>query len=714
MESDTPIDKLPGIAVSAFDNSGRAPLLVPGAGMPLYVEAVPASGTARFTHAYDNDGWPMRATTREIAMLRCMEQMTEKPNWERDVFSDEMVAEWKHEVWMADWKIRAHWKISDKAWAWCVDELRDKARRFIETGRTVVLDYGWGAVCKKDLGAELPGLLKKTVDEVVERDPKKGQPRPDGVARIVDAHLAPLVYGQTRVLVDGGAVGREDMDEWYGRGVPLARPKDDKYVKPTPRDIPYNLQEDALRRRWYALGTLSPGFQWLPCEVAFNPGVQITSYINDLHPHEQADAYPAMEAAISVAIESWNDILSRIDTDWGGCICTGHTPARIRTFGVQYPFGLPAWEEEYSETERDENLEARAKIIAKLPALEDEVARGEVGSRAEILRGNTDRSWIPVYVESRHLVHPEPGVSFSYQEWKERRNVTRAIVPPPQPTEPVVPEAEVHPAHPVSLQDEFRHAGLQVVVQVNSIELTPAKPRHEDKMVEYDYEGNEWWRAADGLVTDYIAATSILFFEFDNVRPVGVRFRQPVDLEPYNFAEAEHCDHNGIMEVFDLTPLHYDYSLDLCQPGAFPAVQELGEVVATEGRMMSFPGPVLYHFEPCQLIDASRPGRARYLVLHLVDPNYRVCSTRNVPPQRLDWWAYDLARKAPDALHRLPTELFDMIVAESAGTGGILDADGMERAREAMEEERRQNADEIDFGHHQFCDDMDHIFHEDS
>lgn len=35
MESQPPADQLPGIAVSTFDSSGRGPLLVPGAGMPL-------------------------------------------------------------------------------------------------------------------------------------------------------------------------------------------------------------------------------------------------------------------------------------------------------------------------------------------------------------------------------------------------------------------------------------------------------------------------------------------------------------------------------------------------------------------------------------------------------------------------------------------------------------------------------------------------------
>src|SRR5690348_10936041 len=112
MESQPPMDQHPGIAISTFDNSGRGPLLVPGCGMPLYLEDAPAAGYGRFAHAYEgSEGWPMRATAREIAMLRCMAKMTEKPNWQRDVFLDEAISAWKDEAKKADWK------ISDKAWA---------------------------------------------------------------------------------------------------------------------------------------------------------------------------------------------------------------------------------------------------------------------------------------------------------------------------------------------------------------------------------------------------------------------------------------------------------------------------------------------------------------------------------------------------------------------------------------------------------------------
>jgi len=709
---------MPGIAVSKFDNSGSGPLLVPGfSGMPLYVEA--DVGKPRFAHAFEDEyHWPMRATGREIAMLRCMDKVTDRPNWHEDVFSDDKVSEWKEEAKSVDRR------ISDRAWAWCVLELRDKARRFIKTGRTVVFDYGSGGICKVDLLShdELPSLLKRVVEEVVDTEPAKGRPRPNSVARIVDPHLAPLAYGQTRVLLDGGVVGLEDMDNWYGRGSPSARNEDMKFNPPSPIGAMGNPGEDAVFRRWDALGSLSPEFQWLPCEVAFTredspcqkrPKVQITSYINDLHPHKQASAYATIEKTIAAAIESWNDVLVLSHKLPIQEPLTGRTPARIKTYGVQYPFGLPSLEARFSEIKWPKDPDSttpdaasQADLAANLRLVEEQVSKGMVGSRAQVYSNETP--YASRYEPLSSLIQPEPGVSFSYQEWKTGRNVTHALVPRRNEEGPDID----HEYYSVSLQDEFRDRGLQVVVRIDSIELTPKRPSFKDKLA-----ADEWrwkckaWHAADGLVTDYIIATAILFFDLDNVDPISIQFQQAAHLYGVDFSEDEHRDFPSIEAVFDLQDQdHWDWRRDLCQPSAYPRVQELGGVIAREGRMISFPGPVSYCFDPIKLADASKPGRARYLALYLVDPNYRVCSTRNVPPQRQDWWAYDVARKAPEAFGRLPQELVDQIVA-NADTDVMLDTEGLVRVRDAMEKERLDNESTIrdDIGSYQFCYDMDCI-----
>jgi len=46
--------------------------------------------------------------------------------------------------------------------------------------------------------------------------------------------------------------------------------------------------------------------------------------------------------------------------------------------------------------------------------------------------------------------------------------------------------------------------------------------------------------------------------------------------------------------------------------------------------------------------------------MFLIDPNRRVLSTANVPPQRKDWWAPQV-RNIP-AFGRLPLEIFEQII----------------------------------------------------
>lgn len=65
--------------------------------------------------------------------------------------------------------------------------------------------------------------------------------------------------------------------------------------------------------------------------------------------------------------------------------------------------------------------------------------------------------------------------------------------------------------------------------------------------------------------------------------------------------------------------------------------------------------------EPCELLDRSCPGRRRFLVLHLVDPRYRVSSTKNVPPQQHGWWAAAGASKVDWASRGVSQEIADQI-----------------------------------------------------
>lgn len=65
-----------------------------------------------------------------------------------------------------------------------------------------------------------------------------------------------------------------------------------------------------------------------------------------------------------------------------------------------------------------------------------------------------------------------------------------------------------------------------------------------------------------------------------------------------------------------------------------------------------------------RLVDPSRPGHRRFLVMWIVDPWNRVLSTANVPPQQRDWWVRELLKT--DSMP-LPPEIAKMVGDEVRG-----------------------------------------------
>lgn len=97
-------------------------------------------------------------------------------------------------------------------------------------------------------------------------------------------------------------------------------------------------------------------------------------------------------------------------------------------------------------------------------------------------------------------------------------------------------------------------------------------------------------------------------------------------IETAGIAEVEH-------EPNDFVWLRQIFGLD----NGEPAVQNTGKTACKVGRVVMFPSTVQHRMTGFELEDKSKPGRIRMLVFYLVDPNIRIISTANVPPQRLDW-----------------------------------------------------------------------------
>ena len=641
-----------------FENGGNGPLRVPGfGGIPIGLEI---DAPRRFAHGLNDWVQPLRLTAREIAMLRVMEALTDKPDWDTKIFDENIVSRWRFEALRLDC-------LSDKAWDWCLAELRDKAALFGETRRVKILDAGSAVVKSDGLNyIKIQSELKRQVESIIAETPESAKdwhPHSNNqVLDIVHPSLYPLAYGRTRVLTKGGKVGLKDFDVHYSRGSETA-----------PTKHPFELMcersgasdDEQANYQWttFSGGSLegeddlaycySTKFQWLPCDVEFTgespTSVRITSYINNLHPTQHKDLYTTIERVLSAVIEPWNDILQKA----GG---QGRVPMRIRTYGLEWPRQPQVW---ISQLEAMDEMDSADE--AKMCDLRTSIEACGKGPRNPKQATNAsvpgDDRWGCGFLERvetrwpifKKFLHPDPGLSFTYDDWKSGTNTGAAIVAKDLSFADWVEPDHDHEYYPVSLQKDFQDKGLQVIVKIASTELNPAN---------HEYPGGSWH--VEGLLNEHIVATAIFYFDVENVTEARISFRQETLMDFREFAENQSEEHQALKEVFGIPEVEGWPELKGQQ-----AVQELGSVATPEGRLLVFPNTLQHRIHPFKLEDESRPGHRRFIVLWLVDPNYRICSTANVPPQRHDWWAHEVQSKANLGRKGMPNELIEQVMGET-------------------------------------------------
>ncbi|KAL7939878.1 hypothetical protein V8C35DRAFT_287955 [Trichoderma chlorosporum] len=679
-----------------MDNTGRGPLKVPGFGnIPIEKEL---KYDKRFAHAFGE--WEQRpaVTVRELAMVAVMNTLTDKPDWHVDIFNKDTVAEWRQEAFAATPL------MSEKARDWCVAELRDKADEYKQEQYIRVLDTG-SCICKSDIlvPTELSVHLKSELESSFQ-----AQSTHDQISSIVDPFLHPLVYGRSPVLQDGGEVSLEDVFGSYDKAKTAPTHEDKRLNSPAVQARIERRRTDPWRTAFKDVRDVkayywSFNFQWLPCEVEFvgNTGtdVRIASYINNLHP-AQTSLYRNLEKLVSIAIKPWNACLikdqrvresGRVDRSQRGPV-----PMRIITYGVEWEDELPEWVLAFNKLRRsrlDIYLTA-AELLRNIPENTDDPElkkRREAATRktrmyhdmegvlpipeptAEMWETaeaylqrpdngsstpgvvppnwkeeNTFRLLLNKHKKLLRLRHPEPGVAFSYEEWKSGVNNDRAVVD--MVTEKYdsprhLPTSSYHDPYVVRLEETFRNQGLQVVIRIGSVELTPESPK---------YDGSTW--GLEGQMNDHIVAVAVYAYDVHNVSESRLAFRQETNLDQnyYQYGPNLHPHEKGsnqwdppakrwnkssfeveaIGEVFGFTweQLSRDM-VNLPLP-----YQEIGRVTMPQGRLITFPNTMEHRREPFELLDPTIPGHHRCVTILLVDPSYRICSTRNVPPQQQDWW----------------------------------------------------------------------------
>ncbi|PGH23321.1 hypothetical protein AJ80_02573 [Polytolypa hystricis UAMH7299] len=505
---------------------------------------------------------------REYTMMKIMDIVTNKPSWESKIFDEKIMSKWKEEIQANR------------------PELRYKAAIFKTTGAISVYN---GDVVKSDtaVSESIRQALKAAVAslENVPDDQKDYHPGSSGqVLDLVHPSLFPLVYGRSRIVSDRSLNVEEGVTKCgLGDVIPVPPEHEIELVGANR----HSRFENHIRRPY------SQTFQWLPCDVSFSAPVskdgepvqsqwshndcRITSYINNLHPRKHADLYRAIEQIIARAVTLWNMTLSPL-------VFREHEWLRIG----------------YSGPERTE------------PPKEGGPEKGPGESDRDFM--NREMEWIRA---NRKLILPEPG----------------SFCPPSLP-----PGTEYDPEHHtpmkflkfIDVRNYSKERGLQVIVKLANIHLTPEKPR---------YLGGTWH--VEGQLNEHICATALYYYNSENITDSYLSFRQTCkDTASSMYYEQE--DHDWLREIYGRTNLD-------------PIVQDIGGVECKQGRLLTFPNIFQHRVEPFGLKDTTKPGHRKILALFLVDPNIRVISMANIPTQREDWWEEQIPWD--DVLGRLPPEM---------------------------------------------------------
>jgi hypothetical protein len=160
-------------------------------------------------------------------------------------------------------------------------------------------------------------------------------------------------------------------------------------------------------------------------------------------------------------------------------------------------------------------------------------------------------------------------------KWKAIR---KARLPEPPPFDNI----DYAPKEGERLVERFRESGLQIIVKMASIELTPEKP---------DFPAGGWH--VEGQLNEYICATALYYLDSENVTSSSLSFRMQTPLEvneDKGFRVGQDAYHW----------LEAVYGTNLGGASQAPCLQNYGNVDTRQGRLLAFPN-ILYVFFPCAL-----------------------------------------------------------------------------------------------------------------
>ncbi|KAK3690210.1 hypothetical protein B0T22DRAFT_499692 [Podospora appendiculata] len=571
---------------------------------------------------------------REVAMMMIMTQLTDKPNWHEKVFNDEIVAKWRKEA-MEQSEDDLYSQItegkdtkrscpkpartrivSEKAFGYCIAELRDKAAFFKKTGLIHALDSDGNTIVKSDVqvGADLQERLRLAFEKLqaeqasdIDWHPRSG----DRVQDLVHPSMYPFVYERSSFLHEP-TVGVTNALDSVGKGETITAMQT-KTVR-TQFDFGLTVGGSSIPDDFW-----SDKYQWLPADLAFQDDgkVKFTSYVNNLHPNKHPEIYQTIEGLVDLAIPLWDQCLRELNRQ--------DDPQRPGVAASR--FKLP----EKSNNEDDDLWEPfDPKLVENV---EVKLGRYAISNYIQNHDGVLEQRPYP----EENIIDPVILAQAKVHcTWEKIRD---PIIPEPDEFAPAD-----YAAMTSSIRDRFKDSGLQIIVKMATIELTPTKN-------EFPQGG---WHV-EGQMNERICATALYYLDSDNVTPSHLSFRmrtttyQEDDLQ----SVAEQDGYHYLERVYGAS-----FSNDAC-------IQNYGSVETRQGRMLAFPNTFQHRVSPFKLIDPTRPGHRRFIALWLVDPNQRIISTANVPPQQQDWWTEAVFGSGKTAnLGQVPDEVLQLLAEE--------------------------------------------------
>ncbi|KIO24287.1 hypothetical protein M407DRAFT_26303 [Tulasnella calospora MUT 4182] len=130
--------------------------------------------------------------------------------------------------------------------------------------------------------------------------------------------------------------------------------------------------------------------------------------------------------------------------------------------------------------------------------------------------------------------------------------------------------------------------------------------------------------------------------------------------------------------------------------------QPVGAVKTFVNRCIAFPNTYQHQVSSFKLVDPTKPGHRKIVALFLVDPEDRLPSTSDIPPQQSDWTREAIFEALVRGNHRmkapLPVELVDMVADR---VDNVMTLEEAKAYRLELMDERAAFVDVVDEQH--FC-----------